>query len=100
MGDGGGGSIPDNELTDKTSLSNQFQGQLVRQDGGVAVGDVGKGARMDEHRRALGRGSQTEHRAVSQDSGITLFGYGFWRGVGAYLYIRKPNDQHQGLHNT
>lgn len=36
-------------LTHKAVLSNQFQGQLVRQHRRVAMGDVGKGPGMDKH---------------------------------------------------
>lgn len=40
-------------LTYKALGSNQFQGYFISQDGGVAMGDVGKRARVDKHRGSL-----------------------------------------------
>lgn len=40
-------------LTHKAVLSDQLQGQLVRQHRGVAMGDVGEGPGMDKHWCAL-----------------------------------------------
>ena len=42
-------------LTYESLRPNQLQRYLVSQDGGVAVGDVGKGAGMDEDRSPLWR---------------------------------------------
>ena len=40
---------------DEAVLANELEGNLVRQDGGVAVGDVGEGTAMHEYRSALHR---------------------------------------------
>lgn len=40
-------------LTYKALRSNQLQSYFISQDGGVAVGDVGKRAGMDKHRGSL-----------------------------------------------
>lgn len=46
-------------LTYKALRSNQLQGYFISQDGGVAMGNVGKWASMDKHRVSLW--SQTAH---------------------------------------